>query len=214
MSTRTSASADQHASDRARQEAPAAGQAQEKAQEVAGQAQEKAQEIAGQAQEKGQQAAAQAKDKLREQLDQRSSQAAEQINQQASDLRAVSNSLREQGKDGPASAAGRLAEYAEKAGSYLRDKDSDALLSDAEDLARRQPWAVAAGALALGFAASRFLKASSSKRYSTRSAGEVAGTPRRGSMPPSVSPLPASPPAFGSTPPGASTPPIGQSPGL
>jgi hypothetical protein len=214
MSTRTSASADQHAGDRARQEAPAAGQAQEKAQEVAGQAQEKAQEIAGQAQEKGQQAAAQAKDKLREQLDQRSSQAAGQINQQASDLRAVSNSLREQGKDGPASAAGRLAEYAEKAGGYLQEKNSDALLADAEDLARRQPWAVAAGALALGFAASRFLKASSSKRYSIRSVGEAAATTGRGSMPPLASPVPASPPAFGSTPPGASTPPIGQSPGL
>ena len=30
---------------------------------------------------------------------------------------------------------------------------------------RRQPWAVIAGGLALGFAASRFLKASSSRRY-------------------------------------------------
>lgn len=170
--------------------------------------------MAGQAQEKGQQAAANAKDKLREQLDQRSSQAAEQINQQASDLRAVSNSLREQGKDGPASAAGRLAEYAETAGTYLRDKDSDTLLSDAEDLARRQPWAVAAGALALGFAASRFLKASSSKRYSARSAGEEEGTTRRGPIPPSASSPAASPPAFGSTPPGAATPPIGQGPGL
>jgi vacuolar-type H+-ATPase subunit H len=214
MSTGTSASADQHAGDRARQEAPAAGQAHETAQEVAGQAQEKAQEIAGQAQEKGQQATAQAKDKLREQLDQRSSQAAGQITQQASDLRAVSNSLREQGKDGPASAAGRLADYAEKAGGYLQQKDSDGLLADAEDLARRQPWAVAAGALALGFAASRFLKASSSKRHSTRSAGEVAGTAGRRPIPPSVSPPTASLPAFGSTPPGAATPPIGQSPGL
>jgi hypothetical protein len=214
MNTGTSASADQHAGGRARQEAPAAGQAQEKAQQVAGQAQEKAQEIAGQAQEKGQQAAANAKDALRKQLDQRSSQAAEQINQQASDLRAVSNSLRERGKDGPASAAGRLAEYAETAGTYLRDKDSDTLLSDAEDLARRQPWAVAAGALVLGFAASRFLKASSSKRYSARSAGEEARTTRREPIPPSASPPAASPPAFGSTPPGAATPPIGQSPGV
>lgn len=214
MSTGISASANQHAGDGARHEAPTAGQAQdEKAQDVAGQAQEKAQEVAGLAQEKGQQAATQAKDKLREQLDQRSAQAAEQVNQQASDLRAVSNSLREQGKDGPASAAGRLADYAEKAGAYLHEKDSDALLADAEDLARRQPWAVAAGALALGFAASRFLKASSSKRHSTRAA-ELAGTTGRGPIAPSVSPPSASSPAFGSTPVGATTPPIGQSPRL
>ena len=212
MSTGISASADQRAGDGTRQEAPEAGQAQATAQDVAAQAQEKAQEVASQAQEKGQQAATQAKNKLREQLDQRSSQAAEQVNQQASDLRAVSNSLRQQGKEGPASAAGRLADYAEKAGGYLHEKDSDALLADAEDLARRQPWAVAAGALALGFAASRFLKASSSKRHSTRSAGEVAGTTGRRPMPPSVSPPTAIPPAFGSTPPGAATPPIGQSP--
>jgi hypothetical protein len=212
MSTGISASANQHAGDGARQEAPAASQVQEKAQDVAAQAQEKAQEVAGHAQEKGQQAATQAKDKLREQLDQRSSQAAEQVNQQASDLRAVSHSLREQGKDGPASAAGRLADYAEKAGGYLQEKDSDALLADAEDLARRQPWAVAAGALALGFAASRFLKASSSKRHTTRSAGAVAGTTGRGPIPPSLSPPTGSPPAFGSTSPSAARPPIAQDP--
>jgi hypothetical protein len=214
MSTGTSASAHRNAGDGAQQQAPSWGDGKEKAQEVAGQAQEKAQEVAGQAQEKGQQAAAQAKHKLREQLDQRSSQAAEQINQQASDLRAVSNSLREQGKDGPASAAGRLAEYAEKAGGYLQQKDSDALLADAEDLARRQPWAVAAGALALGFAASRFLKASSSKRHLARSAGEPSGATRRGLIPPSASLGPASPPASDLTPPGRSTPPSGESPRL
>jgi hypothetical protein len=123
----------------------------------------------------------QAKGKLREQIDQRSHQAAEQVNQQASDLRAVSDSLREQGKDGPANAAGKLAEYAEKFGGYLHDRDADALLADAEDLGRRRPWAVAAGGLALGFAASRFLKASSSRRYSDRLAladGQPRSAPR------------------------------------
>jgi hypothetical protein len=119
-------------------------------------------------QEKAQQAAGQVQDKLREQLDQRSSQAASQINEQASDLRSVGDSLRQQGKDGPARAADQLAQYAEKVGNYLTDKDSDALLSDAEDFGRRQPWALAAGGLALGFAASRFLKASSGQRHRAR----------------------------------------------
>ena len=129
------------------------------------QAQEKAQQAAGLAQEKAQQAAGQVQDRLREQIDQRSSQAAEQIGEQSSDLRSVGESLRKEGKDGPAKAADRLAEYAEKVGDYLGDKDSHALLSDAEDFGRKQPWAVAAGGLVLGFAASRFLKASSSERY-------------------------------------------------
>lgn len=177
----------------------------------ASQVQEKTQQVAGQAQEKGQQAAAQAKSKLREQLDQRSSQAADQIDQQVADLRAVGDSLRQQGKDGPARAADRVAEYAEKTGSYLRDKDSDALLSDAEDLARRQPWAVAAGAAALGFAASRFLKASSSKRYSARAVSHGPTTPEAFPARPVASPPAGSAGAVNPMPAGVSTPPRGRS---
>lgn len=144
--------------------------------------QEKAQEVAGQAQERAQAVSGQAQAKLREQLDQRSAQVAGQINEQASDLRAVSEALRDQDKEGPAKAADRLAEYAEKVGGYLRDKDSDALLQDAEEFGRHQPAAVAAGGLLLGFVASRFLKASSSRRYSSRSAGQL--PPPRQPVPP------------------------------
>ncbi len=164
-------------------------------------AQQKAQDVAGQAQEKAQEAAGQAKSTLREQLDQRSTQTAHQINEQAADLRAVGQSLREQGKEGPAKAADGLARYAEKAGRYLQERDSDGLLSDAEDFARRQPWAVGAGALALGFAASRLLKASSSRRYTNRyggqslSANTPIGDPSVASLPPETSPqTPIEPP--------------------
>lgn len=128
----------------------------------------KAQEVAGQAQEKAQAAAGQVQDRLREQLDQRSAQAAAQINEQASDLRSVSQALREEGKDGPAKAADRLASYGERVGGFLRDKDADALLRDAEDFGRRKPAGVAAGGLVVGFAAARFLKASSTRRYSAQ----------------------------------------------
>jgi len=176
-------------------------------------AQAKAQQVADQAQAKAQAASGQAQAKLREQLDQRSSQAAGQINDQASDLRSVSEALREQGKDGPAKAADRLAEYAEKVGGYLHDKDSGALLHDAEDFGRRQPAAVATGALLLGFVASRFLKASSGQRYASRSAGQL--PPPRPPAPPRspVAPRPAVPPRIqsgdgvgGSRPPGAGVP--------
>jgi hypothetical protein len=178
---------------------------------AAGQAQEKAQEVAGQAQEKAQAAAGQAQAKLREQLDQRSVQVAEQINEQASDLRSVSQTLREQGKDGPAKAADRLAEYAEKVGGYLRDKDSDALLHDAEDFGRRKPAAFAAGGLALGFLASRFLKASSSQRYASRSTGQIP-PPRPPVTPRFADPqagVPVPPPVVpGRTPPPSGVPPV------
>lgn len=135
---------------------------------VAAGAQAKAAEVAEQAQEKAQQAAGQVQDKLRDQLDQRAAQAATQITEQASDLRSVGESLREQGKEGPARVADQLAQYAEKVGTYLQRTDAHGVLSDAEDLGRRQPWATAAAGLALGFAASRFLKASSSQRYHGR----------------------------------------------
>lgn len=134
-------------------------------------AQAKASEMAGQAQEKAQQAAGQVQDRMREQIDQRSSQAAAQIKEQASDLRSVSQSLKEQGKEGPAKAADRLAGYAERVGGYLHEKDSHALLADAESFGRSKPYAVIAGGVALGFAASRFLKASSTERYRSGSPG-------------------------------------------
>ncbi|MFZ1997296.1 MAG: hypothetical protein WAU75_24480 [Solirubrobacteraceae bacterium] len=153
-------------------------------------AQAKAQQAAGQAQEKAQAAAGQAQAKVRDQLDQRSSQLAEQAHQQASDLRSVSEALREQGKDRPAQAVDRLAGYAEQAGSYLRDADADSMLSDAEDFGRRKPGAVAAGALALGLVASRFLKASSSRRYSVRETEQPRVGTRGSEMPPSMEPLP------------------------
>lgn len=147
---------------------------QEKAQDVAGQAQEKASELAGQAQDRAQDLAGQARSQARTQIEQRSIQAAEQINQQAADLRTVSSTLREQGKDGPAQAADRLAGLAEKVGGYLRDSDADKLLHDAEDLGRRKPWVAAGGGLLLGLTASRFLKASSRERFSARSRGGYA----------------------------------------
>jgi hypothetical protein len=159
-------------------------------------AQQKVQEALSQGQETVQEAASDAKSRLREQLDQRTSQTGSQINQQASDLRAVSQSLREQGKEGPANAADNVARYVEKVGSYLQRNDSEGLLSDVEDFGRRQPWAMGAGALALGLVASRFLKASSGRRYSARYAQASGPDPVRqgtAATPPPSEPVSAAP---------------------
>jgi hypothetical protein len=130
-----------------------------------GQPQEKAREVAGQAQERVQDATQQAKGRVREQVDQRSTQAGEQISSAADDVRSVAQELRTQGKETPARYAEQAAEKVHQAGEWLRDADGDRILRDVEDFARRKPWAIAAGGLALGFAASRLLKASSSERY-------------------------------------------------
>jgi ElaB/YqjD/DUF883 family membrane-anchored ribosome-binding protein len=121
----------------------------------------------GQAQEKAKEVAGQAKGKLREQVDQRSTQAGEQLSSAADDARSVAEELRTQGKDTPARYAEQAAEKAQQVGQRLQNASGDELLRDVEDFARRNPWAVAAGGLVLGLAASRMLKASSSERYRT-----------------------------------------------
>jgi len=126
-----------------------------------------------QAKDKAQQAKGQAASRVRDQVEQRSTQAGEQVSSMASDARSVVDTLRDQGKDQPAKLVEQAADRAESLGDYLQRADGDTILRDLEDFGRRQPWAVIAGGVALWFAASRFLKASSSRRY------EGLGTPPR-----------------------------------
>jgi broad specificity phosphatase PhoE len=126
--------------------------------EDTGQAQERAQE-------KAKEVAGEAKSRLRDQVDQRSTQAGQQLSSAADDVRSVAEQFRAQGKDTPARYADQAAEKAQKVGQRLQDASGDELLRDVEDFARKNPWAVAAGGLVLGLAASRMLKASSTQRY-------------------------------------------------
>ncbi len=139
-----------------------------------------------QAREKAQEGAQQAKRTVRDQVDQRSTEAGERVGSTASDLRTVGEELRKQGKDQPAKLAEQAAQRAESLGDYLQRSDGDTILRDVENFGRRQPWAVIAGGVALGFAASRFLKASSTRRYEgspNTSRGFSAGPTSRGGLP-------------------------------
>jgi hypothetical protein len=127
--------------------------------------QEKAREVAGQAQDRAREAAGQARGRVSQEVDRRSTRAGEQVSSNASDARLVADELRKQGKDGPARYVEQAADRAERLGGYLQESDGDRILRDVEDFARRNPWAVAAGGLLVGFAASRMLKASSGDRY-------------------------------------------------
>jgi hypothetical protein len=120
---------------------------------------------ADEAKEKARQAAGQARVKFREQVDERTTQAGERVGTAAGDVRSVADELRRQGKETPAKYAEQAAERADRLGGYLRDSDGERILRDVEEFARSKPWAVAAGGLALGFMASRLLKASSTERY-------------------------------------------------
>jgi hypothetical protein len=123
------------------------------------------------AQERARGAAGQARSRLRDQADQRSTQAGERLSGAAGDVRSVAEELRRQGKDTPARLAEQLANQTDRAADYLKGASGERILRDVEDLARSNPWAVAAGGLALGFAASRFLQASSTQRYRATQAG-------------------------------------------
>jgi hypothetical protein len=131
------------------------------AEQVKDQVREKAQV----AQDKARGALGQARGRLGDQVDQRSTQAGERIAGTASDVRSIAQELRNQGKDGPATLAEQVAGQADRVGDYLKGASGDRILRDVEDFARRQPMLVAAAGVALGFAASRFLKASSGRRY-------------------------------------------------
>jgi hypothetical protein len=117
------------------------------------------------AQDKARGALGQARGRLSEQVDQRSTQAGERVAGSAADVRSIAEELRTQGKDAPARLADQVADQADRVGDYLKGASGDRILRDVEDFARRQPMLVAAAGLAVGFAASRFLKASSGRRY-------------------------------------------------
>ena len=130
-----------------------------------GQVKDQVREKAQVAQDKAKGAAKQAGSRLRDQVDQRSTQAGERLSGTASDVRSVAEELRRQGKDTPARMVEQAAGQADRVADYLKAASGERILRDVEDIARGKPWAVAAGGLVLGFAASRFLKASSGRRY-------------------------------------------------
>jgi ElaB/YqjD/DUF883 family membrane-anchored ribosome-binding protein len=125
-----------------------------------------------QLQSKAGEAKGQAGEQIRQQLDSRSSEAGEQIASMAGAIRRSAEQLREEGRQHPSRLLEQGADRVEQMAGYLQQVDADAMLRDVEQLGRRRPWAMAAGAAAIGFAASRFLRASSERRYG---AGGVQG---------------------------------------
>ena len=116
--------------------------------------------------EAAQQAVTQSKSFVTRQLQSQTSQWGEQIGSVASDLRTVSDQLRSNPTGSIAATyVDQGADAIENLGRYVSDADLDRLLADAETFARRQPLVMAAGLFAVGFAASRFIKTSSARRY-------------------------------------------------
>ena len=165
------------------------------------QVKEKVQDLAGKAGDQVQQVADQAQSQVKSQVDQRSTQVGEQIGSTAGDLRSVAEELRNRDKQQPAKLADQAADKADQIADYLKRSDGQTILRDVEDFGRKQPWAVVAGGIALGFLASRFLKSSSSKRYSSGSSDyrglEYDGPARSSTVATHVPPVDATPSTSG-----------------
>jgi hypothetical protein len=144
------------------------------------QAREQVEETAGQAREKAASA-------LTQQADQRSTQAGEQVRSFGQALRRTGEQLRQEGNERPAQVAEQAASRLEGLGGYLERTDGEKLLRDVESFGRRQPWAIAGLGLVAGLAASRFMKASSERRYQS-SMPQGAGSTGVVSSPPAAIP--------------------------
>src|SRR5688572_6594639 len=111
----------------------------------------------------------QAKEKASEQLESKFSssktRAAETLSGVAQTLRSSTQQLRDQNQDGASRAMERAADGVERFANYLQGANVDDVIDSVHEFARRQPAAFIGGAFALGFIASRFLKATSPDGY-------------------------------------------------
>jgi len=135
----------------------AVNQAQQKGQEMAGQMGDRYNEAADMAKEKGEDArqkAAEMGHMAQDRADQGMDRAAEGLGQAA-------EKLCEQGEQrggAMATAATRTADTLDSASHYLRDKDTDQLMSDLESLVRRKPVESLLAAAGIGFVLSKLIR--------------------------------------------------------
>lgn len=135
-------------------------------------------DVASNVQDKAVELKEQGRGKLGETLDSRATEVGGQARQAAQVLRQSGAQMLTQAEGNGhqvAHFAEVTADRVEQFGGYLERTSGDQLLRDAEEFARRRPWMVAGFGLAAGLAASRFLKASSERRYRNTGSTATAG---------------------------------------
>ena len=140
-----------------------AAEAREAGKEVAAEAREAGKQVAAEARDAGQQVAEDARRAAGEQIDKRSTLAGEKVGIAATDTRDIADHLRSKGREGPAKVADDAAQRMDRFAEYLRDADSERILSDIRRLGRTQPAALVAGAAVVGIIVGRVVKASEPK---------------------------------------------------
>jgi len=81
--------------------------------------------------------------------------------------------------DGVAEYVEQAAEQVERSTDYLRDRELSEILEDAGDVIRRNPGAAMGGMFIVGFAITRFLKASATRDQGNDETGEEEQQPQR-----------------------------------
>ncbi len=118
-------------------------------------------DVQGRAREAVQQVKERAGERIESRIADSKSRAAETLSGVASSLLSSSQQLRDRNQSGASRAVERAAEGVDRFAHYLQDTNVDDVVDQVYEFARRQPAAFIGGAFALGFIASRFLKASS-----------------------------------------------------
>lgn len=118
-------------------------------------------DVRGRAREAVKQVKEKAGERIESKLSDSKTRAAETLSGVASTLHSSSQQLREQNQESASRAIERAAEGVERFATYLQDTNVDDVVASVHEFARRQPAAFIGGAFALGFIASRFIKATS-----------------------------------------------------
>ena len=145
----------------------AVDQAQEKAGQVKDQIQEKAGPAVDQTKEKAAHVAEQAREQATSRLDSQREQMVGSLEGVAHASRQTGQQLREQDQMPAGRYADQAAERVERLAGYLRQRDIDQLVDEAERLARRQPSLFLSGGFVLGLLAARFFKSSAQRPSAT-----------------------------------------------
>lgn len=165
--------------------------------------------MVAQAQEKVQQTAQQASGTaaryVREQAETRAQQASSELRAVTGAMERSIHSLRADGKEPHAKAVEGITHGMDRLAGYLGETSGDRMLRDVERFGRKQPWALIGIGMSLGLVASRFLKASSHRRFDETPQPQLTPPAR-----PAVEPEPpVAPPRYTTLPDAA---PVGGSP--
>lgn len=100
-----------------------------------------------------------ARTRITEEADRRRTELGTGTRRIADSTRETGRQLRDEGKDLPAMLIDRAATGLDRAAEYLESTDSEQMWRDVRDAGRRMPWLFVAAGMAVGFAASRMIKA-------------------------------------------------------